>query len=547
MSASIPLVKDDKLSKEVRRVLISLGAAAASSLLTYIIASGRKEPEVKPVPKPVKKDDREFNQSLRIQFIEEMDRENNLLVQELYYLDSPSCPVLRVPHMLHFLPDKNFPIIVSPLSGDSRFRSIYGGEGFLPDESFISPGSYTLSMASFYPKEPREKALSLLKAGPRKHLYFRPEEVKAAIATCGGLCPGLNVVIRELYMSLYYNYRVKDVYGIRYGYKGFYSYEWMKLTTDKVRDIHHLGGTILGSSRGGFNLDKIIEALVSKGVTHVYLIGGDGTHRGIEVLSQEIRRRGLRIAICGIPKTIDNDIALIDKSFGFETAVEEAQRSIACARTESLSAENGVGLVKLMGRNAGFIAMHACSASRDVNVCLVPEFQFDVNGPNGLFEYIHQRLKRKGHCTVVVAEGAADGMRDVKLTSNVRDPSGNLKPADIGVYLRDGIAAYCKSKGMEINLKYLDPTYNLRALPANSYDRQMCAQLTQYAVHGLFAGFTGFSIGLINGRTVMLPLSEITRELRKISKSSRPWQRLLASTGQPSFLNDENHYAGLEH
>jgi 6-phosphofructokinase 1 len=213
-------------------------------------------------------------------------------------------------------------------------------------------------------------------------------------------------VIRELVMTLYYNYGVRAIFGIKFGYRGFYDDEWEELTPKKVVDIHHLGGTILGSSRGGFDLKRMMKAITSKGVNQIFVIGGDGTHRGVHALFQEISRQHLKVAICAIPKTIDNDIPIIDKSFGFETAVEEATKAIYSGHTESKAAQYGIGLIKLMGRSAGFIAMHASLASRDVNVCLVPEFKFDLGGPRGLLSYVHQRLQARGRCTIVVAEGA---------------------------------------------------------------------------------------------------------------------------------------------
>jgi 6-phosphofructokinase 1 len=302
-------------------------------------------------------------------------------------------------------------ITTSPLAGISSYRSVFGGEGFLPEDSFIAPGSFVLSDAMFTQKRQINQAKKYLKAGPRKEIFFKPAEVRAAIVTCGGLCPGLNVVIRELVMCLWYNYGVKHIYGIKYGFKGFYSHEWEPLTPKVVVDIHHLGGTILGSSRGGFDSEKIIQAMKDNQINQVYVVGGDGTHRGIDVLYREIARQQLAISVCGIPKTIDNDIPIIDKSFGFETSVEEAQRAIRSAHVESRAHERGVGLVKLMGRSAGFLAMHATIASRDPNICLIPEFPFDLQGTRGLYDYVYQRLKMRGRITMVVAEGAGILMR----------------------------------------------------------------------------------------------------------------------------------------
>lgn len=279
------------------------------------------------------------------------------------------------------------------------------GGGFMSEKAFNKPDDvYTFEDHSY------------IKAGPRLHIAFQPETVKVAIVTCGGLCPGksndnsgLNVVIRELVMSLWFNYGVKTIYGIKWGYAGFYEdnmKNWINLTPNVVTDIHHQGGTILGTSRGGFDADKIIEALVKNEINMVFSIGGDGTHRGIAALNEEIIKRNLKIVLGGIPKTIDNDIPLIDRSFGFESSIEEAVKVISSANVEANCVHNGIGLVKLFGRACGFIALQSTQASRDVNICLIPEAKFNLYGENGLLGFIFKRLKIKGHCVIVVAEGA---------------------------------------------------------------------------------------------------------------------------------------------
>jgi 6-phosphofructokinase 1 len=286
------------------------------------------------------------------------------------------------------------------------------------------------------------------KAGPKTHLYYDANNTTVAIVTCGGLCPGENVVVRELVMMLWYGYGVKEIYGVKYGYEGFYKTVedgkdcFVKLVPElpmniqavptgviPVKDIHNLGGTILGTSRGGFDAEKIACGMVKHKINQVYAIGGDGTHRGLLALSNYLKKKKIEISLIGIPKTIDNDMPLLDKSFGFDTAVEVAMWAIQCADVEANCAEYGIGLVKVMGRSAGHIAMHASLANRDVNICLIPEFEFDVYGPKGLFEFVIKRVKDRHHCVIVAAEGAAAGMRDVQLGEEVkRDPSGNIIP-----------------------------------------------------------------------------------------------------------------------
>jgi 6-phosphofructokinase 1 len=375
---------------------------------------------------------------------------------------------------------------------------------------------------------------------------MNPMDAKVAIVTCGGLCPGLNVVIRELVMTLYYNYGTREVYGVKDGYMGFYSENSIvKLTPKDVVDIHNLGGTILRTSRGGWDLQKIANSIDEHQFTQVYIIGGDGTHRGILALVEEFGKRSRAVSFVGVPKTIDNDIPLIDKSFGFDTAVEEAQRAINSADVEANSAAYGIGLVKLMGRNSGFIALHSAIANRDVNLCLIPEAKYELNGDTGIYNYIYERLQMKGHSVIVVAEGASSGCSDETLISAGTDASGNPILYDIGSHIKKGLVSYCKAKGMETTLKYIDPTYMIRTVPAQASDKVLCATLAQAAVHGAFAGFTGFSAGTVGGQACFIPVLTLVNkrqgfeakpgQSRVDPATSVEWWRLLSSTGQPVF------------
>lgn len=388
--------------------------------------------------------------------------------------------------------------------------------------------------------------MRFLLTDPRKSIILNPDEIKAAIVTCGGICPGLNVVIRELVMTLAYNYGTTEIYGIRDGYLGFYSENCIiKLTPMDVSDIHSVGGTYLRTSRGGWNLKAISDSIEANGFNQVYIIGGDGTHRGIHALTEEFGRRKRMVSFIGIPKTIDNDIPIIDSSFGFNTAVEEAQRAINSANVEANSVQNGVGLVKLMGRNSGFIAVHSALASRDVNLCLIPEARYELNGDSGIYSYIHSRLMIKNHAVIVVAEGAAASCSDEELVMEGTDASGNPLMFDIGSHMKKGIMKYCKAKGIDVTLKYIDPTYMIRTVPAQASDKILCATLAQAAVHGAFAGFTGFSVGTVGGHSCFIPIRTLTSKKegfeakpgqRRVDPSNNlNWWRLLASTGQPIF------------
>jgi 6-phosphofructokinase 1 len=424
----------------------------------------------------------------------------------------------------------NLKNILNPCFGDPSARDIWHG-GFLGEEAFLKPNSFFFD---------EEEDIGFLKSGPRLHIAMEPNSVKSAIVTCGGLCPGLNVVIRELVMSLWFNYGVRKIYGIQWGYEGFYDgTDWINLEPHIVRDIHLSGGTFLGTSRGGFDAEKIIDSAVEKGVNMIFAIGGDGTHRGIEALYKEITKRDFRIVICGIPKTIDNDMSFIDRSFGFESSVERAVKVIQAANVEARSNKNGLGLVKLFGRECGFIALQASLASRDVNVCLIPESPFNLFGEHGILNYIFERLNIKKHCVVVVAEGAGSSMMDKNLHFTGKlDKSGNLVLPDIGKLLKEEILNYAKQNKLEVALKYIDPTYIIRTCPANSFDKNYCTKLAQNAVHGAFAGFTNFTSGFFNNKPVMIPVEILNKKGKRSinTQTDLEYLTLLASTGQPSFI-----------
>ena len=348
--------------------------------------------------------------------------------------------------------------------------------------------------------------------------------------TCGGLCPGINVVIRELVMALRYNYGVAEIYGIKWGFLGFTKKDcWVKLEPEDVKEIHLLGGTVLGTSRSGFDGEEIAKHLINNNVNMVFFIGGDGTHRGIKELSKILKEKKKKIILVGIPKSIDNDMPIIDKSFGLESAIQESVRTIRAANVEANCNLNGIGLVKLFGRSSGFVAMLSTLAARDVNICLIPEIPFNLYGDNGLLDFIFQRIQIKEHCVIVVSDGARFSIKDYKT------PNGRLVE-DIGLVIKKEIIKKSEELGIEVNLKYMDPTYVVRAVPANEYDCNLCAKLAESAVHCAFAGFTNFSVGMINNKPCMIPLDKMCGKAeRKVEFNSDDYLMLLASTGQPSF------------
>ncbi|KAL3521791.1 hypothetical protein ACH5RR_014625 [Cinchona calisaya] len=381
------------------------------------------------------------------------------------------------------------------------------------------------------------------RAGPRQHIYFDPAtgHVRAAIVTCGGLCPGMNTVIRELVVGLWELYGVREIFGIKAGYRGFYSDQvddHLPLNPRMVHDLHKRGGTMLETSRGGFDLHQIVNAIQDRGYNQVYIIGGDGTMRGAVKIFDEIKLRKLNIAVAGIPKTVDNDVGIIDRSFGFQTAVEMAQQAISAAHVEAESAVNGIGLVKLMGRSTGHIALHATLSSRDVDCCLIPEMEFYLEGKGGLFEFLESRLKENGHAVVVVAEGAGQNLipRTEEQIQD-KDESGNPVFLDVGGWLKSELKKWwARDHPKELfTVKYIDPTYMIRAVPANATDNLYCTLLAHAAIHGAMAGYTGFVCGPINGNYGYIPVQEVAEAKNVVDTNDHKWAWVRSVTNQPDF------------
>ena len=378
-----------------------------------------------------------------------------------------------------------------------------------------------------------EEPPSLELAGPRERLYFDPAAIACGIVTCGGLCPGINDVIRAITLCLHHHYGVRDIYGFCYGYEGLVKrlgHTPLKLTPDVVSTISEQGGTILASSRGPQDPAEMVDYLVELGVGILFAIGGDGTLKGAGAIAAEARRRGQPLSVIGIPKTIDNDISFIQKTFGFETAVAEANRAIYAAHTEATGARNGVGLVKLMGRDSGFIAAYTALIDSQVNFCLVPEVPFTLDG---LLLSLEDRLQLRGHAVVVVAEGAG---QELLAATAEHDASGNTKLGDIGTYLRDTIKGHFSGRRMECNLKYIDPSYIIRSQPANPHDSALCLLLGQNAVHAGMSGRTDMVVGIWNHQFTHVPIALATSRRKKVDPEGWLWGSVLASTGQPRAM-----------
>jgi 6-phosphofructokinase 1 len=370
-------------------------------------------------------------------------------------------------------------------------------------------------------------------AGPRNRVFFDPGKVRAGIVTCGGLCPGLNNVIRGLVLELWFGYGVKRITGFRYGYEGLVSQGKTAepLTPETVSRIHHQGGTILGSSRGEQDPVKVVDTLEALGLNLLFVIGGDGTIRGAMHIGAELRRRGLPIGVVGVPKTIDNDIHFIDRSFGFESAYSAAVEVIQAARVEATGARDGIGLVKLMGRHSGFVACNAALASTEVDLVLIPEVPMQLEGEQGVLRYIERVLDRQGHAVIVVAEGAAQDL--VADGSGSADKSGNAKLGDVGVFLRDRVTRHFKEQPRDVTLKYIDPSYAIRSVPASPSDSVYCWNMARNAVHAAMAGNTQMLIGRWHGRFVHVPMPLATRSRKQVDPGDDVWTSVIEATGQP--------------
>ena len=419
------------------------------------------------------------------------------------------------------------PLQLSTVRGDNIFN-------FVDDSDQVV---YDLSLESYHScLSNNNRPHCLEKAGPRQQLHFDPSKTTAAIVTCGGLCPGINNVIRGVVMALHYFYGVKNILGVPYGYEGLnpkMGHGFIELTPDKVKDIHQFGGTILGSSRGGQDVGVMVDTLVENQIDILFTIGGDGTLKGCNAIGEEIQIRGLDIAVVGIPKTIDNDIDIIDKSFGFETSFDIASTILRDAHNEAKGAFNGISIVKLMGRDSGFIAASAALAQPVVNFVLIPELTFNLHGKEGFLESLKERLVSRKHAVIVVAEGAGQHLfsKDEVMT----DASGNVQHDDIGVFLKDKIKEYFKDV-FPITVKYIDPSYIIRSAAANSGDSVFCSGLAYMAVHGAMAGKTKFVVGRVNNQLVYLPITSVTQKRKKIDLESEFWFAVLQSTGQPFVM-----------
>ncbi len=376
-----------------------------------------------------------------------------------------------------------------------------------------------------------EPGLEFELAGPREKLFFDAAKTRAGIVTCGGLCPGLNNVIRSLFLELHYGYGVSEVFGFRGGYGGLdpaCGREPVKITPTFIDGIHQKGGTVLSSSRGPVDICCAVDNLIARGINILFTVGGDGTQRGACALYEEATKRGHALAVVGVPKTIDNDVTFVSRTFGFLSAVDEAARVLDCAHTEARSVPNGIGLVKLMGRHAGFVTAGAVVASQDVNFALIPEVPFRLES---FLAALKARILRNSHAVIAVAEGAGQDL--LEADSAVRDASGNVKLQDIGLFMREKIETFFKAEGIPIAVRYFDPSYQVRSRPANGEDALLCDLYARHAVHAAMAGKTGVVIGFLHERFIHIPIQLLSTRTKRLDPGSGWWRSVLATTGQP--------------
>ena len=415
----------------------------------------------------------------------------------------------------------------SPLPLSNTWGDDFGN--FIPDEARM------LYQPTGMPGWPVDPHLSLERAGPRESIFFDPAKARAAIVTCGGLCPGLNNVIRSVFLQLHDNYGVRDVFGIRNGYQGLnpaVGKPPIRLDLEFVDTIHKLGGTVLGTSRGEQDAAVVVDFLQRDRIDMLFCVGGDGTQRGAHAIAREAARRGYAIAVVGIPKTIDNDINYVWRSFGYITALDRAREVLHGAHAEARGVQNGISLVKLMGRDAGFIAAGAAAASQEVDFTLIPEVPFKLEGENGFLPRLKRRILAREHAVIVVAEGAGqDLMPDEPVQ---RDASGNLKPRDIGMFLRSRVAEYFAAERIPAQVRYFDPSYIIRSAPADTGDSLLCDQMARHAVHAAMAGKTDMLIGFWYNVFVHVPIPLVTAGKRCVDPEGELWMAVLSATGQPA-------------
>ena len=420
--------------------------------------------------------------------------------------------------------------------GECRIESPVRHHAFIPEGGRVYMGESVPLLRLLEERLGHEPSFE--RAGPHAKIFHDPAWTRVGILTAGGLCPGLNNVIKGLVEILSFDYGIRTIYGIPYGYAGLSprgGVQPVLLDPDAVDTIHEKGGTILGSSRGRQPTEEIVETLVRMNINVLFCIGGDGSLRCARDIAEACLARKLSISVVGVPKTIDNDLQFVGPSFGFETAVAEATNVIRNAHVEAKGTMNGVGLVKLMGRDSGFITAYAALANPVVNFCLVPEVDFDLDGENGLLAALERRFASgKTHTVVVVAEGAGQRLME---GSAGTDASGNVLKKDIGEYLKQRITAHFKAKNVPCSVKYFDPSYMIRSVPARGTDAIRCYMLARNAVHAAMAGRTNCVVGTVGDCYTLVPIKLATIERQQVRLDGDLWRSVMDATGQEFYFS----------
>ena len=376
---------------------------------------------------------------------------------------------------------------------------------------------------------------SLELAGARKKIYFDPQKMRVAIVSCGGICPGINSVIKSIVNTAHRVYGIPSIYGFRFGLNGLnpkYHLEYLTLTPERVNTIDLAGGSFLGTSRGPQPSDVIVDTLIRMNISCLFVIGGDGTMRAAHAIHKQIAAQGMNISVIGVPKTIDNDINFVQESFGFNTAVEKAADVIDNAFIEASSVYNGLAFVNLMGRESGFIAASASLSALETDLVLIPEVRLDDELLEGMFTHLEACVRRKNYAIAVVAEGAGQELFPEE-TLEV-DASGNVKFKDSTKFIMEKSLQFLREKGLDCYPKYFAPGYLIRSVPANAYDKAYSSQLGALAVHACMSGHTDLVVTKLNGNYVYIPLELVTREKKRINIHSLYWRSVLEKTGQPA-------------
>ncbi len=330
--------------------------------------------------------------------------------------------------------------------------------------------------------------------------------MKVGVLTGGGDCPGLNAVIRAVVRKGVKVHGFEFV-GYRDGWKGPLEGLTMNLGIKQCRGILPRGGTILGSSRTNpFKIDggveRIKENLAAEGVEALVAIGGEDT------LGVATKLADLGVDVVGVPKTIDNDLSGTDFTFGFDTAVNVATEAIDRLHTTAES-HHRVLVVEVMGRHAGWIALHAGIAG-GASTVLIPEQPFDIDA---VCEHVKKRFETQYAPIIVVSEGAMpkDG-GDMTLVSNELDAFGHVRLGGIGDRLAREIEQRTGAESRAVVLGHIQ-----RGGTPTAFDRWLATRFGLHAIDAVADGDFGVMVALRGKNIERVKLIEGTGELKLVS------------------------------